>query len=595
MRLQQARIKVSLGGLALAVLIAIGAMATSARAQTTQPADSGATDTAATEPGNQLRAVSDELDQLIRQLEQAEPGRRAQLVEAMRQALDKAATADRRADAARTRAMAALERAMTRLAEARQKAKTKAGAEETEPANTQATAARANDDTAGGTSDADASSSGGDRSFPGVTAALGMDWPQLVWVAAAAVAGLVLLQTLVATGGLVKRAFQHGRQRERQHELFRAQLAALTKAQREAEARQLHWSGLRRFEVRAKRQEDEAGLIRSFELVPHDGKPIPSYYPGQFLTFQFKVPGQDKPVVRCYSLSDAPRNDHYRISVKRLDAPPDQPDAPPGLASNFLHDQIAEGETLEVRAPSGEFYLDPTADESPVVLIAGGVGITPLLAMLNGIVEAGARRETWLFYATRHGGEQIMKSHLEAIARDYPNIHVRLCCSHPRDEDQQGRDYHHAGRIDLDVLKRELPSNNYSFYLCGPPGMIDSMVSALEQWGVPERDIHLERFGPSASKKKAKPVSSEATGPQVTFRRSGVTANWDPNAEHLWEFAQANEVPIDSGCLQGRCGTCETAVLSGKVKYTTEPTYDYEEGSCLTCCAVPDGPVELDA
>jgi ferredoxin-NADP reductase len=536
------------------------------------------------EPGQHLETINDDLDQLLQTFETSEPGADEQMTAAMRDQLEQAAAAEDRAEAAQTRAREALRRAIDDFAAATKRLEA-AKASATQPTNTPA-------------ADGGQPSTGDTRAAvnePATLSLVRLTWRQIIWLLAAAVGALVLLQTLVATGGALRRSWQHGRQRDRQRQLFQAQLAALKQDQRDAAMQQAQWSGLRRFEVRAKRVEDEDAKIRSFELVPHDGKAIPAYYPGQYLTFQFKVPGQDKPVVRCYSLSDAPRGDHYRISVKRLDPPPDNPDAPPGIASNFLHDRIEEGETVEVRAPGGDFYLDPARDDAPVVLIAGGVGITPLLAMLNGIVEAGGRRETWLFYATRHGGEQIMKSHLQAIAQDYPNINLRLCCSHPRQQDREGTDYHHHGRVDLDLLKRELPSNNYAFYLCGPPAMMDAMTSALAEWGVPDRDVNLEKFGPASSKKKSKPVSADASGPLVTFRRSDVSANWDENAEHLWEFAQANDVSIDSGCLQGRCGTCETAILSGKVKYTNEPSYECEEGTCLTCCAVPDGPVELDA
>jgi len=536
-----------------------------------------------------LESVRRDLERLNEVIEdsQASPGGE-EIERPISRLLEQAEQADDRAAAARARAREALERATQHYLTALEKAGDAAGQT---AASNQAEVVDEKVTAAGASTDEDEA----ETEAASTLAAVGLSWSQLLLYAAVAIAGLVLFQALVATGGVLRHYAHRGRQRQREDQLFRDRLAAVQRERQEAEARTLHWSGLRRFEVRAKRPEDEDGKLCSFELVPHDGKPIPSYYPGQYLTFQFKIPGQSKQVVRCYSLSDAPQEDHYRITVKRLDPPPDKPDAPSGLVSTFLHEQVEEGETVEARAPAGSFYLDPRREDEPVVLIGCGVGITPLLSMLNAVAEAGGRREVWLFYGVRHGGEHIMKSHFAALGRDFPSLRIHVCYSQPREQDRAGQDYDHEGHVSVDLLKQMLPSNNYAFCVCGPPVMMEKVVEGLKEWGVPDRDIHTEQFGPASHKKKPKAVSANASGPTVTFRRSGVTANWDAEAEDLWSFAQANEVKIDSGCLEGRCGTCETAVLSGNVKYQTDPAYPFEEGSCLPCCAVPDGPVELDA
>ena len=143
------------------------------------------------------------------------------------------------------------------------------------------------------------------------------------------------------------------------------------------------WPGYRTFIVQRKSFEDAAKLICSFYLVPEDGRPLADFLPGQYLTFALDVTtptSGTQSITRCYSLSDAPRSSHYRISVKRALAPAGGTIAE-GIASNYLHDHVAVGSRLQVRAPKGHFHIDNS--DTPVVLIAGGVGITPMLSMMN--------------------------------------------------------------------------------------------------------------------------------------------------------------------------------------------------------------------
>ncbi|MCP3869396.1 MAG: FAD/NAD(P)-binding oxidoreductase, partial [Gammaproteobacteria bacterium] len=158
------------------------------------------------------------------------------------------------------------------------------------------------------------------------------------------------------------------------------------------------WEGFREFRVQRREVEDRNISICSFYLVPIDGQPLPSYRPGQFLTLRLKVEDpmthQPKILVRCYSLSDRPRPDYYRVSIKRVPAPTDHPEVPQGTSSNFFHDHVQEGSTLLVKAPSGHFHL--MEDEPlPVVLISGGIGITPMLSIINTLLEGGSQREVW--------------------------------------------------------------------------------------------------------------------------------------------------------------------------------------------------------
>ena len=362
------------------------------------------------------------------------------------------------------------------------------------------------------------------------------------------------------------------------------------------------WAGYRPFRVRAKTLEDAAGQVCSFELVPEDGQPLAPFLPGQFLTFRLDLPstqGSTSPVVRCYSLSDAPRAEAFRVSIKRAPSSADAKGAS-GHASHYFHDEVKVGSVLQVRAPSGHFCLDRSP--APVVLIAGGIGITPMLSMINWVVEQQSGHELWLFYGVRHPAELVMQSHLEALAARHPSLHLHLCFSTSQPASHLAplaKVHHHHGRIDLRLLRSVLPLKPYHFYLCGPTQLLSSLVPALEGWGVAEERIHFEAFGPASIPRKKtglSPAGSPATGPlAVTFATSGRTCEWRPGMGSLLDFAEANGIDVASGCRSGSCGSCETTIRAGQVRYAHAPDHTPEPGSCLLCVSTPGTALTLDA
>ena len=365
----------------------------------------------------------------------------------------------------------------------------------------------------------------------------------------------------------------------------------------EVEQTRLVWNGYRKFSVAKKARECED--VCAFYLKPHDGKPLPPFKPGQYLTFQLDIPGHDKPLVRCYSISDGPhRTDYYRVTIKKEKAPPDKPDLPPGAASSFFCDAVKEGDILSVKAPTGHFFLDMTKN-SPIVLIAGGVGVTPMLSMANAIAASGSRRETWFFFGVRNTQEHIHKTELEKLAANHENIHLHVCYSRPGSNEVRGRDYQHEGRVSIELLKELLPSNNFEYYLCGNGAFMKSISDGLEAWGVPEKNVYFEAFGPATVKKKTAPSTPTETDLlsklNVTFSRSGKTVHWEPSAGNLLEFARSQGVRIDSGCCAGSCGSCLVAIKSGSVDYLKPPDAEPEQGACLTCICRPKADLILDA
>ena len=425
-------------------------------------------------------------------------------------------------------------------------------------------------------------------------------WSDLIWpVLLALGAGLLLISLLtirlsVLLYSSVRRLQFESVQTKYSAELWRHRIA-LAKAQRvEAEAIQASWNGFRKFKV--ERKVDEGGDICSFYLVPHDKKPLPTFKPGQYLTFQLRIPAKEKPVIRCYSLSEAPLPGVYRVSIKRVPAPRGREDVPPGLGSNYFHDNVWEGDLLDVRAPAGKFFLDMHQDD-PVVLIGGGVGITPVLSMLNAIVETGSKRETWFFLGVRNRSDHVMKQHLETIDREHPNVHLRICYSRPGEKDVLGKDYHFGQRVNVDLFKQELPSNNYEFFMCGPSAFMTALTQGLKKWGAPKDKVHFEAFGAGSVAPAPKPKAATAVGAvEVHFAKSGNKAAWNAGDSNLLSFAEKNGAKIDSGCRAGSCGSCETAIREGEVTYLRDPEYpDLAEGSCLTCISEPKTNLTLDA
>lgn len=365
------------------------------------------------------------------------------------------------------------------------------------------------------------------------------------------------------------------------------------------------WPGWRKFRVARREYEDVLHTQCSFHLEPVDGAALPPFRPGQFLTFSLQVvdggataPGGQRTITRCYSLSDRPDPSSYRVTIKRVAAPVDRPDWPPGASSSHFHDQVREGDVLDVKAPSGHFFIDPDASV-PAVLIAGGIGITPMMSMLRWCLAEQPGRTVHLYYGLRSGDEHAFEPVLEQLAEAHPNFHLNAVYSRPGPNDVQGRDYQHAGHVDADLLRRTLPHGRHQFYVCGPAAMMQSLVPALADWGVPRQDIHFEAFGPASVRlEDAEPkelAARLAAEVEVRFHRSGRTLAWDGQDANLLDFAERHGVAIDSGCRSGSCGSCETRLVSGTVRYAHAPDHDIAPGHCLLCVGTPASALVLEA
>jgi ferredoxin-NADP reductase len=404
----------------------------------------------------------------------------------------------------------------------------------------------------------------------------------------AALLGISGLQTLGSLLADRRRQFKRRRRYALRRDQFDGQFTGTLKWARAAKPIFKAWARERPFRVAA--IIDEALGYRSYYLVPADGQALPRFEPGQYLTFSLPVDPQRKPIVRCYSLSERPREDYYRITVK-LAEPPTR-GVPAGQGSGYFHTLVKVGSTVGVQAPQGAFFLDPS-DQLPIVLISGGVGITPVLSMLSSIVHERSSRSVYLFAGFRNSSEHPCRDQLAELAK-HDNIHCDISYSRPLATDRLGSDYTHLGHAAIARLRQVLPSSNFRFYVCGPPNMMEKLVPALWEWGVPESHVHFEAFGPASVKSLRKENLGEAPC-QVGFAKSRSELTWKGEYPSLLDLGESEGIVLDYGCRAGSCGQCALKVRQGTVTHTKTPGVSLANDECLACIGVPTGDVVLEA
>ena len=344
------------------------------------------------------------------------------------------------------------------------------------------------------------------------------------------------------------------------------------------------WRGFRPLRVTA--VHDESEHVRSFSLADPDGANVPEWQAGQWITLRLQPDPGAVPLIRSYSLSNEPSGDHYRISVKR---------EPYGLASGHLHARVAVGDLIDVAAPRGTFCLADGV--TPVILLSAGVGVTPVLAMLHELAAEPSERPVWWLHGARNGANHPFASESALLSKRLPYSSFRVFYSQPLPTDL---DFTDRGRLSIDGVDLPLDADAY---LCGPDAFMDEVSAALLARGLAPAHVHSERFGAVAALTPGiaarattphLPVGPPGHGPDVQFARSGIVAPWGPPSSSLLEFAEACDVPARWSCRTGVCHNCETALLSGRVRYEPEPLEPPADGNVLICCAQPAADVVID-
>lgn len=344
------------------------------------------------------------------------------------------------------------------------------------------------------------------------------------------------------------------------------------------------------------RVESESESIKSFYLQPADGDRIYCHRAGQFLPIDISLPGFESTLQRTYTISNAPNGEYFRLSIKR--EPASKPSLRAGLSSNFFHDHVRVGSKIRALPPRGKFLLEESSSR-PVVLISGGVGITPMIGMLQQLQSesagCGCQRDIWFIHGAKNSAVHAFNEYLRKIGQEWPCLNVHTVYSKPLASDVQGQNFDSTGHVDKDLLKSLLPLDDYDFYYCGPPPFMEALHRALKSLNVADERINYEFFGPAAAPKTTATVTLKSVAGKVNnrgavkveFTRSGITTSWDPSKGTLLDLAESEGLQPMYSCRSGICQTCSTKVISGEVSYRESPMIEPENNEALICCSYP--------
>jgi len=342
----------------------------------------------------------------------------------------------------------------------------------------------------------------------------------------------------------------------------------------------VRWSG----ELMLSEVERVTDEVSTFGFVEPGGGEIPfRHVAGQYLTLE--CVRQGIPVRRSYTIASSPTwRDRVEITVKR---------EAHGTVSRWLHDDLQPGDRIKVEAPSGTFVFSGT-EWPTVVLIGGGVGITPMMSSVRYLTETEWPGTMYLLLSFRRREDFIFESEIESLKRRNPRLRVAVALTEPGQAGWDG----HVGRIDARFFTAAVPDIAlHRAHICGPTPMMDAAKGLLLDLGVPAGQIRMEAFGTDKRNPTNVADKSRKVVGEVAFLDSGKTAK---AREGMTLLAVADEagVFIDSACRSGSCGTCMVKLKAGHVRMSVEEALsegDKEDGYILACQAEPDGNVELEA
>jgi MOSC domain-containing protein YiiM/ferredoxin-NADP reductase len=325
---------------------------------------------------------------------------------------------------------------------------------------------------------------------------------------------------------------------------------------------------------------------------PH-GQPLQTALPGQYIVLRLRPAAGGAPLFRSYSLSGPASIDGYRISVKI---------EPHGVAGAYLR-ELRVGDVIDVSLPRGSFTL--RTEERPVVLLSAGIGVTPVLAMLDALAESKSTRQIFWLYQARDRQHHPFADEVHRLMRTLTRGRSYVCYSKPGPHDRLGEDFDSAGHLSRSVFEQIGLPSSADGYICGPTRFMADMKEALAQHGVARERIYAEIFNGGESmmpgvvgavtRPPHPPTRDAGVGALVSFARSGIAAHWDPTAyQSLLELAEACDVPVRWSCRTGVCHNCESGLVSGAVVYGPDPLDKPAEGNLLVCCAQPIGDVVID-
>ena len=324
----------------------------------------------------------------------------------------------------------------------------------------------------------------------------------------------------------------------------------------------------------------ESTTIKSFYFEREDGGIVEDFLPGQFVTV--KVPLSEGVITRNYTLSDSSGKNYFRLTIKLEEF---------GKSSPFFHYELKVGDVLEISSPMGNFYL--MEDTSPIVLISGGVGITPMMSMLEFVTKHQPEREVYFLHSSLNKAVQPMAYRLQELANLNSNLKLSIFHTYT-DGEVQGVDFDHSGFIGHQHLEESV-RDGADYFLCGPTPFMEAMYGYLKGLGIADEAINYEFFGEGKSL-NGTPVFKDSTnsGTTVTFTASKKEVAWDNQYDSILALAEANGLQPEFSCRMGTCSTCETPVLSGEVSYDPEPFLEPQKGNALICCSKPASDIQVE-
>ncbi|WP_333827989.1 FAD-binding oxidoreductase [Pararhodobacter sp.] len=363
--------------------------------------------------------------------------------------------------------------------------------------------------------------------------------------------------------------------------------AALSRSRIWAEARQQPWFGQRRFICTARQQESPD--VMSFLLRPQDEAPVGRFEPGQYVTVSLPGDSATPPRKRAYSLSGQPDAQTLQVTVRRLGK---------GGLSDALHEKLVPGAEALLGVPAGQFVLSP-APERPVILVSAGIGVTPLLPMLERLAQS-AGAPVWFVHGARDKAHHVFAARSRAIA-DSSKRPVTLVTAFSRAEGADSGDGSGdrpgplSGRLDAAMIAALAPVAEADIYLCGPEAFMETLRAGLTGLGADAGRIRTERFldqGALAAGMAGR--AAGRPGAAVTFARSRRTLNWTPASGSILDLALAHGLDIAYSCRLGDCQTCVQRVVSGAAEHLGATDIPLGPGQAMLCQAVPRGDLTLD-
>lgn len=334
------------------------------------------------------------------------------------------------------------------------------------------------------------------------------------------------------------------------------------------------------------KRERESSDILSLWFQDPERTVLPRFVPGQHIVLAIPQ-GDGSLVYRPYTLSSpGHQQDSFRISVKR-EVGTVNGESAVGRGSGWLHDQLAVGDSLAIKDPNGQFGAVPT-DCQPLALVSTGIGITPMLSILQSVATDNPQRELQLFHGIRDPQDFAFQGALEALKQQLPNFQFHLFVSGEEGDERPSGS--HSGRMTPERVCAELTTaGQYDFLVCGKPAFSKAFHDGLLACGIAAERLHFESFGASLSVD-----DGDQTAYRIHFSRSDQTLSWNPAQESLLSFAEEQGINANSGCRYGACQACECTLLSGEVSYPDDIQPPGGKNKVLLCSARPKSDLEIE-